>query len=49
MNNLLTILTNAPMSETARMAAGRLDLLLVQCTDRTSALQQAEVIAADGE
>jgi len=37
------------MSETARMAAGHLDLLLVQCTDWTSALQQAGVIAADGE
>jgi hypothetical protein len=37
------------MSETARMAAGRLDLFLVQCIARTSALQQAELIAADGE
>jgi hypothetical protein len=51
MNNLLTILTNAPMSETVRMAAGRLDLLLVQRTARALALRRsgAEVIAADGE
>ena len=51
MNNLLTILTNAPMSETARMAAGRLDLFLVQRITRAFALRRlgAEVIAADGE